>query len=269
MGVIAMQSASSGLKALNTRLDVIANNLANVNTEGFKASRANFEDLLYIERAQPGVENNNGDQRPTGLYVGLGVKVSGTHQDFTIGAPIPTGNALDLMIDGKGFFQVQVQDELGAGGVAYTRAGNFAVNADNELVLANSDGRRIEPPITLDPGATNVGVDASGNVYQTVPGDPEPQLAGTIELALFVNPAGLTPVGQNLWVESAASGPPITGEPGTENFGEILSGMLEGSNVDPARELIELIRTQRAFEMNSQSIRAADETLRTVSQLRQ
>lgn len=269
MGVIAMQSASSGLKALNTRLDVIANNLANVNTEGFKASRANFEDLLYIERAQPGVENNNGDQRPTGLYVGLGVKVSGTQQDFSIGAPVPTQNALDLMIQGKGFFQVQVQDELGAGGVAYTRAGNFAVNADNELVLANSDGRRIFPIIDLSPDATNVDVDSSGRVWQSIPGDPEPQLAGTIELAIFVNPAGLSPVGQNLWVESAASGPPITGEPGTENFGPLKSGMLEGSNVDPARELIELIRTQRAFEMNSQSIRAADETLRTVSQLRQ
>lgn len=269
MGVIAMQSASSGLKALNTRLDVIANNLANVNTEGFKASRANFEDLLYIERAQPGVENNNGDQRPTGLYVGLGVKVSGTQQDFNLGPPVPSDNPLDMMIQGKGFFQVQVQDELGPGGVAYTRAGNFTLNADGELVLANSDGRRLDPPITIDPAATAVSVDQDGQVYQQLPGDTDPQPIGQIELAMFVNPTGLKQIGQNLWVESAASGPAITGEPATLNFGSIRGNSLEGSNVDPARELIELIRTQRAFEMNSQSIRAADETLRTVSQLRQ
>ncbi len=269
MGVIAMQSASTGLKALNTRLDVIANNLANVNTEGFKASRANFEDLLYIERAQPGIENNNGDQRPTGLYVGLGVKVSGTQQDFTQGAPIPSENPLDLMIDGKGFFQVAVQDDLGAGGIAYTRAGNFTLNSEGEIVLANSNGRRLEPGIQVPADTTSIGIDASGRVWVMQPGDAEAQEIGQIELAVFVNPAGLKQIGENLWVESAASGPPITGEPAQENFGQIQGNMLEGSNVDPARELIELIRTQRAFEMNSQSIRAADETLRTVSQLRQ
>jgi flagellar basal-body rod protein FlgG len=269
MGVIAMQSASSGLKALNTRLDVIANNLANVNTEGFKASRANFEDLMYIERAQPGIENSNGDQRPTGLYVGLGVKVSGTQQDFSPGAPVPSENPLDLLIAGKGFFQVAVQDDLGTGGVAYTRAGNFTLNSDGELVLANSDGRRLEPGIQIPPDAEEVGIDESGRVFVSLPGDAGQQEVGQIQLALFINPAGLKQVGQNLWVESAASGPPIVGEPATENFGRIVGNMLEGSNVDPARELIELIRTQRAFEMNSQSIRAADETLRTVSQLRQ
>lgn len=269
MGVIAMQSASTGLKALNTRLDVIANNLANVNTEGFKASRANFEDLMYIERAQPGIENSNGDQRPTGLYVGLGVKVSGTQQDFTQGAPIPSDNPLDIMIKGKGFFQVAVQDDLGAGGMAYTRAGNFTLNSEGEIVLANSNGRRLEPGFQVPADTTSIGIDASGRVLVMQPGDTEPQEIGQIELALFVNPAGLKQIGENLWVESAASGPPIVGEPGTQNFGQIQSNMLEGSNVDPARELIELIRTQRAFEMNSQSIRAADETLRTVSQLRQ
>lgn len=269
MGVIAMQSASSGLRALNTRLDVIANNLANVNTEGFKTSRANFEELLYIERAQPGVENNNGDQRPTGLYVGLGVKVSGTQQDFSQGPPVPSENPLDLYIQGKGFFQVEVQDDFGAGGIAYTRAGNFTRNSEGELVLANSDGRRLVPGINIPDDAESVGVDASGRVFVTTPGEAEPQEVGQIELAVFVNPAGLKQAGSNLWVESAASGPPIAGEPATQNFGSIRGGALEASNVDPARELIELIRTQRAFEMNSQSIRAADETLRTVTQLRQ
>ncbi len=268
MGVIAMQSASTGLRALNTRLDVIANNLANVNTEGFKTSRANFEDLLYIERAQPGVENNNGDQRPTGLYVGLGVKVSGTQQDFSQGPPVPSENPLDWYIEGKGFFQVQVEADLGEGGLAYTRAGNFTLNSEGEIVLANSDGRRLEPNITVPLDAQAVGIDPSGRIFATLPGDAQPQEIGQIELALFVNEAGLTQVGQNLWVESAASGPPITGEPSTQNFGSIRGNMLEGSNVDPARELIELIRTQRAFEMNSQSIRAADETLQSVAQLR-
>lgn len=268
MGVIAMQSASTGLRALNTRLDVIANNLANVNTEGFKTSRANFEDLLYIERAQPGLENNNGDQRPTGLYVGLGVKVSGTQQDFTQGPPVPSDNPLDLFIDGKGFFQVSVEADLGEGGLAFTRAGNFTLNSDSEIVLANSDGRRLEPVITVPADAEAIGVDASGRVFASLPGDAVPQEIGQIELAIFVNPTGLTQVGQNLWVESAASGPPITGEASTQNFGAIRGNMLEGSNVDPARELIELIRTQRAFEMNSQSIRAADETLQSVAQLR-
>ncbi len=269
MAIIAMQSAASGLRALNTRLDVIANNLANVNTEGFKSSRVNFEDLLYIERAQPGVENANGDQRPTGLYVGLGVRASGTQQDFTQGAPVPGSSPLDLFIEGRGFFQVQVEADTGNGGVAYTRAGNFVLNADNEIVLANSDGRRLEPGITLSPDAEEVSVDANGQVWERLPGEAEPQLAGQIELAIFVNPAGLSQVGTNLWIESAASGAPITGEPGSENFGSIISGQLESSNVDPAKELIELIRTQRAFEMNSQSIQAADETLRAVSQLRQ
>ncbi|MFK7758914.1 MAG: flagellar basal-body rod protein FlgG [Phycisphaerales bacterium] len=267
MAIIAMQSAASGLRALNTRLDVTANNLANVNTEGFKSSRVNFEDLLYIERAQPGVENANGDQRPTGLYVGLGVRESGTQQDFTQGPPIPGNGPLDMYIEGRGFFQVQVENDFGQGGVAYTRAGNFVINADNEVVLANSDGRRIEPTISISPDAEDIEVDAFGQIWENIPGQ-NPTVAGQVELAIFVNPTGLTQAGSNLWVESAASGPPITGEPGSENFGSILGNNLEGSNVDPAIELIELIRTQRAFEMNSQSIQAADETLRAVAQLR-
>lgn len=268
MAVIAMQSAASGLRALDTRLDVIANNLANVNTEGFKSSRVNFEDLLYIERAQPGVENSNGDERPTGLYVGLGVRVSGTQQDFSQGAPIPGTSPLDMMIEGRGFFKVAVESDLGEGGFAYTRVGNFVPNSEGSLVLANSDGRLLEPEITIPDNAESVFVDASGLVTYGVPGDADPGEAGQIELSLFINPAGLKQIGSNLWVESAASGPPIEGEPGTENFGKIRGNTLEGSNVDPSRELIELIRTQRAFEMNSQAIRAADETLQSVAQLR-
>lgn len=267
MAIIAMQSAASGLRALDTRLDVIANNLANVNTEGFKSSRVNFEDLLYIERAQPGVENSNGDQKPTGLYVGLGVRVSGTQQDFTQGSPVP-GTTTDMMIEGRGFFKVTVEDDLGNGGEAFTRAGNFVPNAEGTLVLANSDGRKLIPEITIPLDATGISIDGSGQVSVTTSGNPDPTIVGDIKLSIFINPAGLSQVGSNLWVESAASGSPIEGDPGTANYGKIKGGFLEGSNVDPARELIELIRTQRAFEMNSQAIRAADETLQSVAQLR-
>ncbi|USN98094.1 MAG: flagellar basal-body rod protein FlgG [Phycisphaeraceae bacterium] len=267
MAVIALQSAASGLNALNARLDVIANNIANANTTGYKASRANFQDLLYVERAQPGVENANGDQRPTGLYVGLGVKVSGTQVEFSQGSPISTDQPLDMMIDGAGFFQVAVDDELG-GGTAYTRAGNFTLNADGEIVLANDQGRRLIPTITLDEDVLQVDVDRNGRVFVLRPGQTQLEEVGQIETATFINPTGLRQVGENLFVESAASGPPVTGEPGTDSRGGIQSGMLESSNVDPTRELVNLIRTQRSYELNSQTIRAADQALQTISQLR-
>lgn len=267
MATIALQSAASGLNALNTRLDVIANNLANANTNGFKASRANFQDLLYVERAQPGVENANGDQRPTGLYVGLGVKVSGTQVQFSQGSPISTDNPLDIMIEGEGFFQVGVDQDLG-GGVAYTRAGNFTLNADGDIVLANDQGRRLEPQITLDPDVLSVTIDRNGRIQVLRPGQTQLEEVGQIQVSNFINPAGLRQIGENLYVESAASGPPIVGEPGTESRGAIQQGYLESSNVDPTRELIELIRTQRSFELNSQTIRAADEALQTIGQLR-
>lgn len=269
MAIIALNSAASGLSALNTQLDVISNNLANVNTTGYKASRVNFQDLLYIEKQQPGVENAIQDQRPTGLYVGLGVKVSGTQQTFEQGAPEPTANPLDFMIDGRGFFQVQVEDDLTGTGVAYTRAGNFTLNADGDIVLANSNGRRLIPGISVDPSYTNIDISSDGRIFVQIPGETEAQEVGQLELADFVNPAGLKQIGENLWGETAASGPPITGEPGSDGRGRTANRMLERSNVDPTRELIGLILTQRAFEMNSQSIRAADESLRSIAQLRQ
>lgn len=267
MASIALQSAATGLSALNTRLDVIANNIANVNTRGFKASRANFQDLLYLERAQPGVENGNGDQRPTGLYVGLGVKVSGTQVDFASGSPVQTNSQLDMMIEGDGFFQVQVQDALG-GGIAYTRAGNFTLNSLGQVVLATDQGRLLDPPVTLDADILSIQIDRNGRIFGLRAGATAPEQLGDIQIATFINPAGLRQVGENLFVESAASGPPIPGEPGTENRGGILQSHLESSNVDPTRELVELIRTQRAFELNSQTIRAADEALQQIGQLR-
>lgn len=269
MAIIALHSAATGLSALNTDLDVIANNLANVNTEGFKGSRVNFQDLLYQEKELPGVENSNGDRRPTGLYIGLGVRVSGTQLDFSQGAPLQTGKPLDIMIDGNGFFQVQVEDDRGANGTAFTRAGNFVMNRDGEIVLASDQGRRLQPTITIPEDASGISVGADGRVFALLPGQGEPSELGQIELANFVNPAGLKQIGENLFVETGASGPVITGEPATSNFGRLQPGFLEGSNVDPTRELIDLIRTQRAFEMNSNVIRAADETLRAVGNLHQ
>ncbi len=266
MAVIALHSAATGLSAMSTSIDVIANNLANVNTTGFKAMRTNFEDLIYQEKAQPGVENANGDQRPTGLYVGLGTKVSNTQADFEQGSALETGQPLDLMIEGQGFFKVAILAEQG--GIGYTRAGNFFLNSDGEVVLGNSDGPRLEPPIQIDPDTTRISVSSTGEIIAFTLDDPAGQNVGEIELAGFVNPAGLRPIGGNLFVETEASGPPIEGVPGEGNLGTILQGFVESSNVDPVRELISLIKTQRAFEMNSQTIQAADEVLQVIGNLR-
>ena len=247
-------------------MDVTANNLANINTPGYKSSRANFQDLLYVEKAQPGTQNANGDQRPTGLYVGLGVKVSGTQLDFTQGPPQMTGQKLDLMINGDGFFHVKVEDGLGAD--AYTRSGNFTLNSEGQMVLASDQGRRLEPIITIDPDVTAVSISTDGVVRVKRAGEAELSEVGRIEIASFVNPTGVKQIGENLYVATDASGPASIGVPGEERRGTITQGQLESSNVDPTRELIDLIRIQRAYEMNSQSIRAADESLRTIAQLR-
>jgi flagellar basal-body rod protein FlgG len=268
MAILALHSAATGLSALQTSLDVIANNLANANTDAFKASRANFQDLLYQERAVPGVENANGDERPTGTYVGLGTRVSGTQLDFAQGPAQVTNRELDLMIDGNGFFQVQVEDDLSQDGIAYTRAGNFVLNSEGDLVLATDQGRRLIPNIQIPQEATGVSIAADGTVSVMVPGDAEPQQLERIQLATFINPAGLRQIGENLYAPSAASGEALVGDALEEGRGAVRQGALEGSNVDPVVELINLIKTQRAFEMNSQSIQAADEALQTVGRLR-
>lgn len=267
MALIALHSASTGLSSLNTELDVTANNLANVNTTGFRASRVNFQDLLYLERAVPGTENANGDERPTGVYVGLGVQVAGTQLSFEQGSILPSpGRPLDIAIEGDGFFKVQIEPDR-AGGFAYTRAGHFTLNADSEIVLASDVGRRLEPVITIPPEATKISVASDGTV-NFVDQAGTNQVAGQIQIANFINPAGLAQIGETLLVPTEASGPEILANPGEEGMGHLLGGFLEASNVDPTRELISLIRTQRAFEMNSQVIRAADETLQAASQLR-
>jgi len=266
MAVAALHSAATGLSALSTSLDVIANNLANANTTGFKSSRTNFEDLLYQEKMEPGVENDNGDQRPAGLYVGLGTRISNTQLDFTTGNPVMTGRPLDLMINGDGFFKVNVN--IGGTSEAFTRAGNFFVNSDGDLVLGNAAGPKLEPQISIPQDAESVTVSDSGIVSVKVPGQSTLQQVGQITLANFINPQGLKQMGGNLYTESDASGPPIEENPGNGNLGTILQSALESSNVDPVKELVSLIKTQRAFEMNSQSIKAADATLEVVSNLR-
>jgi flagellar basal-body rod protein FlgG len=267
MSITALHSGATGLKALEVELDVIANNLANLNTTGFKASRANFQDLMYIEKKQAGVENANGDQRPTGLYVGLGVQISGTQKNFDLGPAQNTGRELDIMIQGAGFLQVTIEDDRGPDGIGYTRAGNLSTNSEGELVLATDQGRVLIPPINIPDDTVKVSIGPDGTV-QTINAGGDVAEVGQIQLATFINPAGLKEIGENLFVRTDASGDPLTGNPAEENRGEIRSGVLEGSNVEPVRELVQLIKTQRAFELNGQVIRAADEAIQQVNQLR-
>lgn len=266
MAITALSTASTGLSALSTALDVTANNLANVNTTGFKSSRVNFEDLMYQHKTQPGVENANGDQRPAGLSVGLGTRISNTQFDFKQGSPIATERNGDLMIDGDGFFQVTILPGEGEG-IGYTRAGNFFKNSEGDLVLGNTDGPRLEPPINVPDDVKRFEVTSTGEVVG-YNGAGEAQNLGDITLATFINPAGLMSIGGNIYIPSEASGPAIEGQPGDATFGKIVQGFLEGSNVEPVTELVDLIKTQRAFEMNSQTIQAADSVLQVISNLR-
>ena len=267
MAIMALHAAASGMKALDTKLDVVANNLANVNTTGFKRSRVNFEDLLYRIKREPGTPNADGEPVPHGIQVGLGVQVSGTQLNFQPGPRDATGNPLDLAIEGEGFFQVNAIDN-GNEVVAYTKAGNFTKNAEGNVVLGTTEGPRLEPAITIPDDATQIDVGRNGEVRVRQPGSPALITVGQIELARFVNPEGLRQIGRNLYAETDASGVPITGTPQEEGLGAIQNSMLEGSNTDPVRELIDLIQTQRAFELNSQSIQAADQALQVVSNLR-
>lgn len=266
MAIQALHSAATGMNALSTELDVISNNLANVNTNGFKASRVNFEDLVYQQKRQPGLESGAETTPPAGLQVGLGTAISNTQFDFSLGNPVNTNNDLDLFINGNGFFQVEILEEYG-GGIGYSRAGNFFTNRDGELVLGNSDGPRLSDGITIPDDAVSVNVSPDGIVSAVMPDNTIQQL-GEIELHTFVNRAGLKSIGGNIYVESEISGPPVSGTPGEGVFGTLKQNQLEASNVNPVTELVSLIKTQRAFEMNSQTIQAADELLQTVGNLR-
>jgi flagellar basal-body rod protein FlgG len=269
MAIIALNAAATGLDALSTSIDVISNNLANAETTAFKGSRCNFEDLFYQELKQPGVTSGSDQVSPAGIFVGLGTKVSNTELDLSQGSTQTTNNPLDVAIQGDGFFKVKVLDGVGDG-TAYTRDGGFIINNQSELVLGIGDGYRLVPPIKLPTGSTadDVSIGQDGEIEVTTPGTNTKTVVGQFQLAMFPNPQGLKLLGGSLYQETDSSGPPILVNPQQSGSGLLLQNYLEGSNVDPVTELVTLIKTQRSFEMNSQSIQTADQTLETIANLK-
>lgn len=254
-------TGATGMIAQQMNVDVTSNNIANVNTTGYKKSRVDFSDLLYQTIKAPGTEAASGVQNPTGIQVGLGVQPSATQKMFTQGDFLNTGNALDLVVEGKGFFQVQ----LPSGEINYTRDGSFRIDSEGQLVTA--DGFLVQPAITIPADAREITVGVDGTVSVLQGADTTATSVGQIELADFSNQAGLLAVGKNLFAETEASGAPITGVAGEEGLGSINSGFLEGSNVELVEEMVNLIVAQRAFEANSNSIRTSDEMLQLVNNL--
>lgn len=267
MAITALHSAATGLRALSTRIDVVANNLANAETNTFKRSRVNFEDLMYTMLKQPGATNAAGEVSPAGIYVGLGTKISNTQLDMSQGPMENTGNNLDVGIQGQGFFKVKLMDSIG-GGVGYTRNGNLFVNKDGELVLGSGDGYKIIPAIKFPQGTTDISISSDGTVNATQGVTNKKILVGQLTLTQFVNPQGLNQLGGGIYTETDSSGKPFDTKPGKLGTGTLLQGYLEGSNVDPVKELVTLIKTQRAFELNSQSIQTADQAMQTIANLR-
>src|SRR3954469_9958218 len=267
MAITALNSAATGLRALSTRIDVIANNLANAETNAFKRQRVNFEDLMYLTVKQPGATNAAGDKSPAGIYVGLGTKISNTQLDMEEGSLENTGGRLDVAISGPGFFKIKLLDSIGDG-IGYTRNGAFFVNEKNELVLGIGDGYRLIPPVTIPTGATDISISQNGIVSFKRPGTTQNTVAGQLKISQFINPQGLHLLGGSIYQATDVSGPPIDSNPGEDGAGKTLQGYLEGSNVDPVKELVTLIKTQRSFELNSQSIQTADQALQTIGNLR-
>ena len=265
MSVQTLYTAATGMTSLETKLDVIANNLANVNTTGFKRDRANFEDLYYRNIKLPGVLDPQQGITPVGIHVGLGSRVQSTQTDFGTGAFVQTNNPFDVAIEGKGFFQVTDTD----GTPVYTRAGNFSVNANNQLVIGSANtGRVLNPPVTIPIDATGVTIGSDGQVFVQQAGQTNFSQAGQIQLVNFINPEGLLKLGENLYRDTPASGAGTPQTPGTQGLGRLRQSALEQSNVEPVRELIDLITTQRSFELNSQAVQAGDQLLQLVANLR-
>ena len=252
----ALYTAASGMNAQQANIDNVANNLANVNTTGYKKSRAVFEDLLYQNVRQVGGSTSQDTMSPTGLSLGTGVRIVATEKSFTQGNLSQTGNSLDMAISGRGFFQVLLPD----GTMGYTRDGNFEVNAQGELVTVGS-GYRVQPGIQIPDGVQSVTVGKDGVVTVQVSGQASPTQIGSLQLVDFINPSGLQPRGENLFMESAASGSPQTGTPGLNGLGTIEQGSLEASNVNVVEELVNMIETQRAYEMNAKAISTTDSML--------
>ena len=260
MGSAAMHIARTGLDAQDMRMRVISNNLANVNTTAFKKDRASFETLAYQVVTAPGAASTAQTQYATGINMGTGVRIQGTARMDTQGALNTTGNALDMAIDGEGFFQVQMPD----GTLGYTRAGNFSRSAQGQLIT--SEGYQVMPGITVPDGATSITVGTDGTVTATLQGQTDASQLGQLQVATFPNPAGLQAKGDNYLTETSASGAAEVGIPGQNGAGTIRQGMLEGSNVNVVEELVDMIETQRAYEVNSKMITAADEMEKYVNQ---
>lgn len=255
----ALWVAKTGLEAQQNRLSVVSNNLSNVNTNGYKRARAVFEDLLYQNLRQAGGQSSQETELPTGLNLGTGVRTVATQKLHTQGNLIQTNNPFDSAIQGRGFFQILRPN----GQLAYTRNGEFQVNASGQLVT--SSGYRVQPDITIPENALSVTIGKDGVVSVTQPDNPTPAQVGIIQLADFVNPAGLQPVGENLYVETGASGSPVVANPDTNNLGSLIQGSTESSNVNVVEELVNMIETQRAYEMNSKAISTADQMLQYVN----
>ena len=253
--------AKTGMDAQQMQLDTITHNLANVGTVGYKRSHAVFEDLLYQNMRQAGAQSTQQTQLPTGLQLGVGVRTSATARVFTQGALQQTENKLDVAINGNGFFPIQMPD----GTVGYTRDGQFRVDAQGQIVTSN--GNPIAPPITIPATAQSVTIGADGTVTVTTPGQAAATTVGQMQLASFVNPAGLDPRGQNLFFETTASGTATLGAAGTNGTGSLKQGFVETSNVNVVEELVAMIQTQRAYEINSKAIQTSDQMLAKLSQL--
>jgi flagellar basal-body rod protein FlgG len=251
----ALWIAKTGLDAEQTRMATIANNLANVNTTGFKRDRAMFEDLIYQNVRQVGAQSSENTQLPSGLAIGTGVNTVATQKLHTQGNIVQTNNALDVAIQGNGFFQILHPD----GSVVYTRDGSFSLNQDGQIVTNN--GYQLEPAINVPPNSLSVTIGSDGTVSALVAGNTSPTQIGSIDLVQFINPTGLEAIGQNLFRQSASSGDPQTGTPGRDGLGSLIQGSLESSNVNVVEELVNMIETQRAYEMNSKAISTTDEML--------
>ncbi|MEI8170968.1 MAG: flagellar basal-body rod protein FlgG [Rhodoferax sp.] len=253
--------SKTGMEAQQMQLDVISNNLANSSTNGFKRASAVFEDLMYQNLRQAGSNSSEQSQLPTGLQVGLGVRTVATSRSFSQGALQQSGNKLDVAVQGNGFFQVTMPD----GTTNYTRDGSFQVDSQGRLVTAT--GLPIANGVTVPANATSIAIAGDGTVTAQIPGTVAPQSIGTIALASFINPAGLDPKGQNLYSETPASGQPNSGTPGSNGLGALMQGYVETSNVNVVQELVTMIQTQRAYEMNSKAIQTSDQMLQKLGQL--
>ena len=257
----ALWTAATGMHAQQLTLDVISNNLANVQTAGFKRSRVDFQDLVYEILQAPGAASAQGQEVPSGFQVGHGSRAVATQRLFIKGDLQQTGNPLDLAVEGDGFFQVQ----LPSGDTGYTRSGAFKKNSQGQLVT--SDGFAVQPQITIPPNAISVSVGVDGTVSVLQAGQAQPQTVGNVEIVRFINPGGLQSQGRNLFIPSQASGDATPGTPGSDGLGTLLQGFVEGSNVNVVEEMVGMIVTQRAYEINSRAIRTADEMMQTANNL--